>query len=519
MFSFGFNKARKSKDDSTLADPSKVRVVARCDAEDGSEQKVDLVFDVERDTTTGQLLNSVVERLKQELPNAPPMIGLRILKATANQNTVSLVAGLRGGYGSSSASRSSGGTPAAANEPVAALSTTGDDALLLDYSQPIRAALGGDGEGFEAVFEVAELAFGDEAGSGGSAGAVGSRAAAGGAPGNGKRNTIEDFSIVRVVGAGGSGRVLQALHKPTGHFCAVKVMSKARLFEQEKRLQRVIAEKRILAQLRHPFVVSLHWAFQTSTHLFLVLDFCSGGELFFHMLQRGRFREPDAMFYFCEILLGLEYLHSQNVLYRDLKPENCLLDEEGHVRLTDFGLSKDNLSESKLFTSFVGTVGYLSPEVLMQQGHGKPLDYYCLGCLLYFLLTGSLPHFDGDYKTMVQRRVKGEQCHIPSQISADAQTLLWGLLAPDPRIRLGTNGAMEIKETAWLEAVDWTRVYRRQPQKCFPNFPPVKPQKETSNNFASEYTGQAAPKDFLEFSAEAKGAKMPAVEGFSQVDH
>ncbi|CAE8636221.1 unnamed protein product, partial [Polarella glacialis] len=129
-----------------------------------------------------------------------------------------------------------------------------------------------------------------------------------------------------------------------------------------------------------------------------VLDFCGGGELFFHMLQRGRFEECDAMFYFCEILLGVEYLHSQQVLYRDLKPENCLLDDDGHIRLTDFGLSKDNLTQSALFTSFVGTAGYLSPEMVARQGHGYPLDYYCLGCLLYCLLTGSLPHYEGDYK-------------------------------------------------------------------------------------------------------------------------
>ncbi|CAE8587985.1 unnamed protein product, partial [Polarella glacialis] len=216
----------------------------------------------------------------------------------------------------------------------------------------------GDGDAFEAVLEVPadSLSHGMQALS----------------PGNGafresQGHTIEDFEIIRVVGVGGSGRVIQAYHKPSGQFRAVKVMSKARLFQQEQRLQRVITEKRIMARLRHPFVVSLHWAFQTSTHLFLVLDFCGGGELFFHMLQRGRFEECDAMFYFCEILLGVEYLHSQQVLYRDLKPENCLLDDDGHIRLTDFGLSKDNLTQSALFTSFVGTAGYLSPEMVARQ--------------------------------------------------------------------------------------------------------------------------------------------------------
>merc|ERR1719387_3326901 len=330
-------------------------------------------------------------------------------------------------------------------------------------------------------------------------GATGNNAQGGGAA----EHRIEDFEIVRVVGVGGSGRVIQALHKPTRQMRAVKVMSKARLYQQEQRLQRVITEKRIFARLQHPFVVSLHWAFQTSTHLFLVLDFCPGGELFFHMLQRGRFEERDAMFYFCEILLGLEYLHSQKILYRDLKPENCLLDDDGHIRLTDFGLSKDNLTPNARLQSFVGTAGYLSPEMVARQGHGYPLDYYCLGCLLYCLLTGSLPHYEGDYKAMIQRRVKGEPCAFPPWIHADAVKLLSGLLIPDPNDRLGsTRGAIEVKEHAWVSEVDWVRVYRREPQPAFPAFPPVKPQAEIGANFASEFTAQPAPEDLRGFGTK-----------------
>jgi len=391
---------------------------------------------------------------------------------------------------------------------AAALSSGGDDSLVLDYTKPLEEVLG-NGDAFEAVFEVPADPL---------------SAAFQGNNGSSRDHRIEDFDIIRVVGAGGSGRVIQALHKPSGHMRAVKVMSKARLFQQEQRLQRVITEKRILARLRHPFVVSLHWAFQTSTHLFLVLDFCGGGELFFHMLQRGRFEERDAMFYFCEILLGLEYLHSQQVLYRDLKPENCLLDDEGHIRLTDFGLSKDNLTQSALFTSFVGTAGYLSPEMVARQGHGFPLDYYCLGCLLYCLLTGSLPHYDGDYKAMIQRRVRGEPCAFPPWISHAGQDLLKGLLLPDPNERIGSQrGAIEVKEHPWLCEVDWTRVYRREEQRCFPNFPPVRPKRETAANFASEFTAQPAPEDLRGFSretAEAAGIpKHPPVEGFSQVSN
>uniref|UniRef100_A0A7S2VMD4 Protein kinase domain-containing protein n=1 Tax=Zooxanthella nutricula TaxID=1333877 RepID=A0A7S2VMD4_9DINO len=382
---------------------------------------------------------------------------------------------------------------------LAALAPAGDAALVLNYDQTLEEALGDDGESFEAVFEVMAAA----------------RGKLGDTPSRGHR--IEDFEIVRVVGVGGSGQVIQALHKPTNQMRAVKVISKARLFQQEQRLQRVITEKRILSRLRHPFVVSLHWAFQTSTHLFLVLDFCGGGELFFHMLQKQRFEERDAMFYFCQILLGVEYLHSQQVLYRDLKPENCLLDDDGNIRLTDFGLSKENLTRSSLFTSFVGTAGYLSPEMVARQGHGFPLDYYCLGCLLYCLLTGSLPHYEGDYKEMIQRRVKGEPCAFPSWISPNAQGLLRGLLHPDPVERLGSQrGAIEVKEHPWLAEVDWTKMYRKEPQPCFPNFPPVRPKNNIKDNFSSEFTKQEAPEDLLKLSDGA--TKHPHVEGFSKID-
>lgn len=512
-------------------EPTSVRVVARFEADDGVDQQIDLVFEVKPGATAGWLLSRVIERLQQERPEAPPVIGLKVIDAQVKSSTFQLPqqVSLQGAVAAAACSALCAGEKLTARQEqalakdgclpfVSAFSANGDDALVLDYSQPLGDALCG-GDAFEAVFEVAESTDGCRLAPIGEA----STELGGDGSATSSRNHIEDFEIVRVVGVGGSGRVIQALYKPTGEMRAVKVMSKARLFQQEQRLKRVITEKRILARLRHPFVVSLHWAFQTSTHLFLVLDFCGGGELFFHMLQRGRFEERDAMFYFCEILLGLEYLHSQRVLYRDLKPENCLLDNEGHIRLTDFGLSKDNLTQSALFTSFVGTAGYLSPEMVARQGHGFPLDYYCLGCLLYCLLTGSLPHYEGDYKAMIQRRVKGEPCAFPPWISVDAQGLLRGLLAPDPMDRLGsTRGALEVKENPWLTEVDWTRVYRREPQPCFPNFPPVRPKNETSANFASEFTAQPAPEDLRGFSNErgaAPSASHPPVEGFSEVSN
>lgn len=499
-----------------------VRVLARFEAEDGVEASQDFVFDVMPGASAGWLLSRVIERIRTERPEAPGIIGLKVLKAQSKSypSNINLLTNPNAIAAAACGALCTGETLTARQEQalaakgclpfVTAMGLLGDDDLVFNYAVPLEVALG-DGVAFEAVFEVMQAADGRDV-----------RAAARRpSAGEQERHCIEDFEVVRVVGVGGSGRVIQAKHRPTGKFKAVKVMSKARLFQQEQRLQRVITEKRILARLKHPFVVSLQWAFQTSTHLFLVLDFCAGGELFFHMLQRGRFEERDAMFYFCEILLGLEYLHSQQVLYRDLKPENCLLDDDGHIRLTDFGLSKESLTQSALFTSFVGTAGYLSPEMVARQGHGFPLDYYCLGCLLYCLLTGSLPHYEGDYKAMIQKRVKGEPFICPPWLSNGAKDILFGLLAPDPAERLGSlRGAIEVKEHPWLQEVDWNRVYRREPQPCFPNFPPVKPKHDCAANFSSEFTAQPAPEDLRGFSHEHGqpcASKHPPVEGFSQV--
>lgn len=497
-----------------------ISVVTRFEGSDGVESAFEMKFEVPESATAAWLLHELRDRLSTEKPEAPHVIGLKVLKnkeQAAQALHASAVAAAACGVlcaGEALTARQAAKAQEGGCLPYMAAMLAGDE-LILDYTVLLEEALG-DGESFEAVFEVQ------------SEGVARSLQAASSPAGRGfaevsRGRTIEDFEIIRVVGVGGSGRVLQARHKPSGQYRAVKVMSKERLFQQEQRLQRVITEKRILSRLQHPFVVSLHWAFQTTTHLFLVLDFCGGGELFFHMLHRGRFEEPDGKFYFSEILLGLEYLHSQQVLYRDLKPENCLLDDEGHIRLTDFGLSKDNLTHSALFTSFVGTAGYLSPEMVARQGHGLPLDYYCLGCLLYCLLTGSLPHYEGDYKVMIQKRVKGEPVQFPPWVNPDAQDILSGLLQPEPNDRIGSaRGAIEVKEHPWVSEVDWNRVYRREPQPCFPNFPPVKPQHDCAANFASEFTAQPAPEDLRGFEGDAAsnpGIKALYVEGFSEVSN
>ena len=172
--------------------------------------------------------------------------------------------------------------------------------------------------------------------------------------------------------------------KSSGVLYAMKVLRKGYIIEKNQ-IEHTKTERSVLGRaVRHPYIVGLNMAFQTPDNLFLVLDYCPGGELFFHLGKVGRFPEERARFYAAQIILALEYVHKLDVIYRDLKPENVLLDQNGNVRLTDFGLSKEGVSDhSSGANSFCGTPEYIAPEVLRREGHGRAVDWWSLGALLY----------------------------------------------------------------------------------------------------------------------------------------
>lgn len=185
-----------------------------------------------------------------------------------------------------------------------------------------------------------------------------------------------------------------------------------------------MTERKVLSYVNNPFIVSLHYAFQTSTKLCLILDYCSGGDLSKHLKLEGRFSEQKAKLYLCEIILALQDLHRRDIIYRDLKPDNVVLDEEGHCKLTDFGLSKEGVMDhTSGARSFCGSIAYLAPEMLRKNGHGKAVDWYLLGVVFYEMMVGIPPYY-APSKEELFSNIEHGSLKIPPGLSHEAVDLL-----------------------------------------------------------------------------------------------
>lgn len=221
----------------------------------------------------------------------------------------------------------------------------------------------------------------------------------------------------------------------------------------------------VLSNLNHPFIVSLRFAFQTASLLFLGMDFLPGNNLGYYMEHNFEefFTLKQIKNIFCEVLLALEELHRYNIIYRDLKPENIAFDCEGHIKLIDFGLVKINVKEkAKGADSFCGSYAYLAPEMIKKKGHGKAVDYYSLGIILYEMVTGRPPFYDENKELMEQNVLKGS-LKIPNEIDENLKSLLLGLLERKVENRLGfKRGFPEIREHPWLKDVNWMKVFDRK---------------------------------------------------------
>lgn len=266
--------------------------------------------------------------------------------------------------------------------------------------------------------------------------------------------SVDRYSVMTVIGRGSFGKVVLVRdHKDKTY--ALKALRKDRCVEPRHQ-RRARTEQSVLKQIDHPFVARLYHTFQDGATLFFVLEFCPGGEMFFHLGKLKRFAEPMARFYAAEITLALQHIHELHIAYRDLKPENILLDANGHVQLVDFGLAKENIFRpDQGASSMCGTYEYLAPEVIKRVGHGFAVDWWNLGMVLFEMLTGLPPWYVKDRKKLFDR-ICNKPLQFPNSISQNATGLIMRLLNKNPVLRLGSaRGAVEVQQQPFFSGVDW----------------------------------------------------------------
>ncbi|XP_074253260.1 ribosomal protein S6 kinase alpha-2 isoform X3 [Saimiri boliviensis] len=297
------------------------------------------------------------------------------------------------------------------------------------------------------------------------------------------------FELLKVLGQGSYGKVFlvrKVKGSDAGQLYAMKVLKKATLKVRDRVRSKM--ERDILAEVNHPFIVKLHYAFQTEGKLYLILDFLRGGDLFTRLSKEVMFTEEDVKFYLAELALALDHLHSLGIIYRDLKPENILLDEEGHIKITDFGLSKEAIDHDKRAYSFCGTIEYMAPEVVNRRGHTQSADWWSFGVLMFEMLTGSLP-FQGKDRKETMALILKAKLGMPQFLSEEAQSLLRALFKRNPCNRLGAgiDGVEEIKRHPFFVTIDWNKLYRKEIK---PPFKPAVGRPEDTFHFDPEFTAR-----------------------------
>eukprot|EP00977_Amphora_coffeiformis_P008200 scaffold1834_cov175-Amphora_coffeaeformis.AAC.6 len=323
----------------------------------------------------------------------------------------------------------------------------------------------------------------------------------------------KDFELLKVIGMGAFGKVLQVRSKVTGQVLAMKIISKRKLKSKHGYVENVKAERNILTRVKHPFVVTMHCSFQTREKLFILMDFLAGGELFLRIGREGIFLEKTAAFYLAEIILALDHLHQLGIIHRDLKPENVLLGADGHVVLTDFGLAKDfgqgSLNEEERALTICGTQEYMAPEMIARKGYGRAADYWSLGCIAYEMLNG-LPPFirkRNEGSKDLFRKIMTEKVKMPSGASANACKLLKGLLNRNVENRLGTTrnkmfevgGVAAIKNLPFFEQIDWEKLEKKDVEA------PVTLDVDNEHDlqhFHDEFVNMALPRSVIEMSKD-----------------
>uniref|UniRef100_A0A146ZHT7 non-specific serine/threonine protein kinase n=1 Tax=Fundulus heteroclitus TaxID=8078 RepID=A0A146ZHT7_FUNHE len=299
---------------------------------------------------------------------------------------------------------------------------------------------------------------------------------------------MSDFDYLKLLGKGTFGKVILVKEKATGLYYAMKILHKEVIFAKDE-VAHTVTESRVLQNTRHPFLTTLKYAFQTPDRLCLVMEYANGGELFFHLSRDRVFTVEKARFYGAEIISALEYLHSCNVVYRDLKLENLLLDKDGHIKITDFGLCKEGITHETTMRTFCGTPEYLAPEVLEDNDYGRAVDWWGLGVVMYEMMCGRLPFYNQDHERLFEL-ILMEEIRFPRTLAPEAKTLLSGLLKKDPKQRLGggPDDAKEVMNDKFFAPINWQDIIEK---KVTPPFKPQVTSDTDTRYFDEEFTAQS----------------------------
>lgn len=275
-----------------------------------------------------------------------------------------------------------------------------------------------------------------------------------------KPETVKDFSLYKMIGKGAFSKVYLAKRRTDGKIFAIKSMKKENIVKM-RQVEHVHNERCLMQQADSPFLAKLHWTLQDPVHLFMIMEFLGGGDMFNHIKNNGRIPTDAARIYAAEIYLGLSALHDHGIVYRDLKPENILLDFEGHVKLADFGFAKQIPGTTR---TFCGTPSYIAPEVILRKDYGTQIDWWAFGILIFEMISGCSPFQDENSKKTYDRIVSGRIRWPPNPskyFSEDAEDIISSLLNLNPSKRLGFEDESDIQKHPFFRCLDWDALYNR----------------------------------------------------------
>lgn len=279
--------------------------------------------------------------------------------------------------------------------------------------------------------------------------------------------SVNDFEAKYPIGRGGFGRVWKVIHKKSGQQFAMKEMRKD-LIVSKRSVGSIMNERRLLGILKHPFLVNLHYAFQNLENLYLVVDLMEGGDFRYYLVKHRDIKEHNLKFLCACIIAGMEYLHANNIVHRDIKPENLVFDKKGYLHITDFGIARMSTADNSSTTS--GTPGYMAPEVLCNQDHGTPADYFALGVIMYECITHFRPYV-GKTRKDIRDAVLNKQVQLRlddnSEWSQEIIDIINRLIQRKPENRLGFHGVDELKRHKFFKDFDWEALYSKQIKSPF----------------------------------------------------